>query len=84
VRHDLAVTIEVRALGDDLFAVSVSPPHAAVAWQSSTALTPTEVLRELSARGCHSTDATDALDASGANWRPVHDAEVLRRRAQST
>ena len=78
------MTIEVRAIGDDRFEVEVSPPHATVAWRSSTPLTPMEVLKELSARGCHSTTITDALDESGANWRPVHDAEVLRARAEGT
>jgi hypothetical protein len=80
-RHDLQVAIEVRAIGNDLFEVWVTPPEAA-AWRSSTPLTPTQVLKELSARGCHSTAITDALDESGADWRPVHDAEVLRRRGQ--
>ena len=71
------MAIRVSAVGDG-FSVAVSPPDGN--WQSTTPMTPTEVLERLSALGCHSTDATDALDASGADWRPVHDAEVLRRR----
>jgi hypothetical protein len=72
------VSIEVRAVGDH-FVVTVTPPHGD--WQSGEPMSPTDVLEELAALGCHSTDVTDALDASGANWRPLHDAEVRRRRA---
>jgi hypothetical protein len=39
------------------------------------------VLAELSKLGRHSTDITDALDATGTDWRPVNDAEVLHRRS---
>ena len=59
--------------------VELGPPHAREAWSSPAPLTPTEVLAELSKRGCHSTDATEALDATGTEWRPVHDAEVAAR-----
>lgn len=76
-----SVAIEVRAIGYR-FEVAVSPPHASVAWRSATPLTPTEVMKELSARGCHSTTIADALDESGANWRHLHDAEVLRARSE--
>ena len=61
------------------YRVSVSPPHGE-AWQSTRLLTPTEVLEELSARGCHSTDITDALYAANPGWTVAHDAEVRRRR----
>ena len=44
-------------------------------------LTPSQVLAEMSARGAHSTDITDALDATGVDWRLIHDAEVIRSRA---
>jgi hypothetical protein len=62
------------------YSVSVSPPHSSQPWQSRRLLTATEVLEELSARGCHSTDATDALYMADANWVVNHDAEVRRRR----
>lgn len=42
--------------------------------------TPTEVLAALSLWGCQSTDSTDALDASGTEWRTQHDREVQQRR----
>lgn len=61
------------------YRVSVSPPHAA-AWQSPRPLTPTEVLEELSKRGCHSTDITDALYSANPAWTVEHDGEVRRRR----
>lgn len=61
------------------YRVSVSPPHAE-AWHSTRLLTPTEVLEELSKRGCHSTDITDALYAANPGWTVAHDAEVCRRR----
>ena len=61
--------------------VEVGPPQARETWSSPAPLIPTKVLAELSKRGCHSTDITDALDATGKDWRPVHDAEVLRRRS---
>jgi hypothetical protein len=35
----------------------------------------------LAKRGCHSADITDALDATETDWRPLHDAQVLRRRS---
>jgi hypothetical protein len=63
------------------FSVSVSPPDAADEWSSVRPLTPTEVLASLGRLGCHSTAISDALDATGVDWRPVHDAEVRRRRA---
>lgn len=61
------------------YRVSVSSPHAEP-WQSPRLLTATEVLEELSARGCHSTDITDALYSANPNWTQDHDAEVRRRR----
>jgi hypothetical protein len=74
--------IEIEAVGDRLV-VKAGPPHISEVWVSDAPLTPTEVLEDLSARGCHSTDITDAMDASGADWRPQHDAEVRRRRGSS-
>ncbi len=62
------------------FDVEVTPPEGS--WKSRHPLTPTEVLEQLSALGCHSTAITDALDESGADWRPTHDAEVMRRRRE--
>ncbi len=61
------------------YRVSVSPPHAE-SWHSTGPLTPTQVLEELSDRGCHSTDITDALYAANPDWTVAHDAEVRRRR----
>jgi len=60
------------------YCVELSPPHG-VRW-TSTGLTATEVLEELSARGCHSTAITDALFAANPEWSKAHDAEVRRRR----
>jgi hypothetical protein len=73
--------IRVWKVGD-LYAAEASPPHVSETWETASPLTPTELLSEMANRGCHSTDATDALDASGGEWRPVHDAEVWRRRAE--
>ena len=75
------MAIDVQAIGDR-FTVEVTPPHGD--WRSDELLSPTDVLRKLSAIGCHSTDITDALDASRADWRPLHDAEVLRARGPDT
>lgn len=61
------------------YSVTVSPPHAD-SWHSPGLLTATEVLAELSKRGCHSTDITDALYAANPDWTHAHDAEVRRRR----
>ena len=61
------------------YRVSVSPPHAEP-WASTRLMSATEVLEELSARGCHSTDITDALYAANPGWTVEHDAEVRRRR----
>jgi len=74
------MAIDIQARGDR-FDVSVSPPEGD-AWTSASPLTATEVLSELSSIGCHSTDITDALDATGVDWRPLHDAAALRRRAE--
>jgi hypothetical protein len=63
----------------------------AESWTTPAPLAPTQVLEELARRGCHSTDATDALDEAdrrwlaqgqerAPSWAEVHDAEVLRRR----
>ena len=72
--------IKVRR-DDGGYSVQVSPPHSTAVWSSPVPLSPTEVLAELGKRGCHSTDITDALDATGTDWRVLHDAEVLRRRS---
>ena len=61
------------------YRVSVSPPHGEH-WTSPRLLSATEVLEELSARGCHSTDTTDALYAANPGWTSEHDAVVRRRR----
>jgi hypothetical protein len=63
---------------DGRYWVELSPPHGAQ-W-TSAGLTATEVLEELSARGCHSTAITDALFAANPEWPKAHDAEVRRRR----
>jgi hypothetical protein len=75
-----AVTIEIEP-GTGGFSVTVTPPHSREAWTSDSPLSATQVLEELSRRGVHSTEITDALDATGADWRPEHDAGVRRRRA---
>ena len=62
------------------FDVEVTPPDGE--WKSLHPLSPTEILEQLSALGCHSTAITDALNESGADWQPIHDAEVLRRRRE--
>jgi hypothetical protein len=61
------------------YRVFVDPPHADE-WRSPGLLTATEVLEELSKRGCHSTDITDALYAANPTWTQEHDKEVRRRR----
>ncbi len=63
--------------------VEVGPPEASTAGSSPAPLTPTEVVAEVAKRGRHSADITDALDATGTDWRPLHDAQVLRRRSGS-
>ena len=73
------MTIDIHVVGNR-FSVQVTPPDGE--WRSDDLRSPTDVLRKLSALGCHSTDITDALDASGADWRPVHDAEVRRARSE--
>ena len=62
------------------FDVEVTAPDGN--WKSRHPLTATDVLEQLSTLGCHSTAITDALDESGADWRPIHDAEVMRRRRE--
>jgi len=74
----MAIRVRVDPEGWHLF---VGPPDASET-HTDVAQSPTAALAMLSAWGCHSTDATDALDASGVDWRPLHDAEVLRRRAE--
>jgi len=64
----------------DGFTVEVGPPHSHSAWSSPVPLTATQVLEELSRRGCHSTDITDALYEADPNWGKEHDAEVHRGR----
>jgi hypothetical protein len=71
------MAIDIRAVGNR-FRVEVTLPDGE--WRSDELLSSTDVVRELSALGCHSTDITDALDATGTDWRPVHDAEVRRAR----
>lgn len=82
------MAIRIVRVGE-LYDAEVSPPNAD-AWHATTPLTPTEVLAELSARGCHSTDITDALDEADAasahrqpSWRSQHNAAVLRRRGDT-
>jgi hypothetical protein len=63
--------------------VEVSPPEGP-RWHSVEPLTATEVMTQLSELGCHSTDITDALSAADPGWAVRHDAEVLRRRRDSS
>jgi len=72
----MSIEITYNGVG---YHVSVSPPDAP-AWHSPHALTPTEAMTELSKRGCHSTDVTDALAAANPEWFVEHDREVRRRR----
>jgi hypothetical protein len=74
----MAIRVRVDAEGWHLL---VGPPHANET-HTYVAQSPRAALAMLTAWGCHSTDATDALDASGVDWRSMHDAEVLRRRTE--
>jgi hypothetical protein len=58
--------------------VVLSPPHGPD-WRSPSPLTATEVLRELVALGCHSTDVTDALYAADPSWAESHNEGVFQR-----
>lgn len=69
--------IKIEPVGDR-YNVYLSPPEGPT-WRSSKPLTATEVLERLSALGCHSTDITDALSATGTDWAADHDREVDRR-----
>ena len=71
------MTLRVTLTDEGFVAALTRPDGASLLIGPMTA---TELLQRLGEMGCHSTDATDALDASGADWRPEHDAEVLRRR----
>jgi hypothetical protein len=64
------------------YSVAVSPPDAD-RWAAAGPLTLREVLTELSARGCHSTDIADAMSAADPDWGKAHDAEIRRRRGES-
>lgn len=75
-RCPLSLDVTYEAGG---YRVDVSPPHAET-WESPHLLTATEVLEELSKRGCHSTDITDALFAANPAWTHEHDEDVQRRR----
>ncbi len=72
------MAIDARAVGERLD-LSVTPPEGGP-WSSVEPLSPTEALEQLQRLGVHSTDAMDALTASGLHWQPIHDAEVKRRR----
>jgi len=74
------MALEVEVVGDR-YAVAVSPPHCSD-WRSLEPLTATQVLKALSALGCHSTDITDALYAADPHWTVAHDAEELRKRQE--
>ena len=67
---------------NDRYEVHVDLPDGS-RWHSAAPLTATEVLAELSSRGCHSTDVTDALSAADPSWHVQHDAEVLRQRGKT-
>jgi hypothetical protein len=75
------MAITVTPVGTNQYEVAVSPPDGPP-WRSDEPLTATEVLETLSSLGCHSTEITDALYASGSDWTVFHDAEVRRRREQ--
>ncbi len=64
----------------DGYRLSVSPPHG-VSWSSDKLLTAFEVMVELAERGCHLTDAMDALTDANPKWTEAYDAEVIRRRS---
>jgi hypothetical protein len=49
------------------YRVSVSPPDAS-SWSSDGPMSARRVLAELSRRGCHSADTSDALYAADPEW----------------
>ena len=61
----------------------VSPPHGSTAWTSPNSLSVFDLIAELRKLGCHTTDISDAFDATGADWRSAYDAEVLRQRMRA-
>jgi hypothetical protein len=72
----------------DAFWVSISPPEGQP-WNSDRALSVYEAFAELEKRGCHSTDASDAMfeadrrwfqsgHALGRPWTEVHQAELRK------
>lgn len=74
------MALEIRYEGGR-YHLSVGPPDASES-HTATVETPTEAMATLSTWGCHSTDITNALDATGHDWRPEHDDEVVRRRQE--
>jgi hypothetical protein len=78
VGETCVMVLEIQHVGGR-YRIEASPPHGPEG-STATVRTPTEVLEVVSWWGCHSTGITDALDTTGQNWRPEHNAEVIRRR----
>ena len=52
----------------DGYLVHATPPHVEGEWKNSTPLSCTELVKELKARGLHTTDIADAFHEADPNW----------------
>lgn len=53
----------------DKYLADVSPPHGnRIAWRTPEPLGATDLIRELTARGCHQTDIGDAFYEADEAW----------------
>jgi len=65
------MTITVKKVADDLYMASLTlpdVPNVKAEWTTTMPLTARNLVRELLARGCHSTDIGDAMYEQDPEW----------------
>ena len=67
------MTINIKKVGDNYTAI-VTPPHGNnTSWASSDPLSCDELIKQLSAIGCHQTDIGDAFYEANPHWLEEHE-----------
>ncbi|HEY3458118.1 MAG TPA: hypothetical protein VGK64_26285 [Bryobacteraceae bacterium] len=58
----------VRKVENDLYTVTVTPPHSKNPWSTTERLSGRRLIEELKKQGCHPIDIADALSEVDPNW----------------
>jgi hypothetical protein len=60
--------LQVKKVAEDLYEAEATPPEVTEAWSTKVAIGANELIKQLTNRGCHTTDIADALNVQDPDW----------------